>query len=132
MANDKPQIPHRREGSFMEDLGFEVVHIGFNQKDAAEAKKTADLLESLFGFQQTDTPKSVFSTQRIEIMKSKGAGMLGHVAIGTNDVPKAKKYLESKGVEFDEGNASYDKDGRIRLIYMKNEIAGFAFHLFQK
>lgn len=116
----------------MKNFNFEVVHIGFNQKDAAEAQANADLLLGLFGFSESDTPFSIFSSPKIEIMKKKGAGTLGHVAVGTNDVAEAKKYLEDKGVEFDESTAAYDANGELKLVYLKKEIAGFAFHLIRK
>lgn len=119
-------------GGTKQDFGFEVLHIGFNQANEAEAEKSADILKSLFGFGKRETPISVFSTDRIEIMKKQGAGKLGHVAIGTNNAAGAKKYLEGKGIQFDESTASYLPDGKLKLIYLKSEIAGFAFHLLQK
>lgn len=116
----------------MEDFGFEVMHIGINRSGDAEARQCADLLRELFGFAEKDTPISIFSSPKIEIMKGKGAGTLGHVAIGTDDVAAAKRHLESKGVEFDESTAAYTEDGRLKLVYLKKEIAGFAFHLLLK
>lgn len=114
------------------NFGFEVLHVGINQENEVEAEKSAETLKNIFGFGKRETPISVFSTDRIEIMKKQGAGRLGHVAIGTNDASAAKKYLEGKGIEFDETSASYLPDGRLKLIYLKDEIAGFAFHLLQK
>ncbi len=119
-------------GEAERDLGFEVLHVGFNLENEAEAEKCAETLKNLFGFGKRETPISVFSTDRIEIMKKRGAGTLGHIAVGANDAAAAKKYLEGKGIEFDETTASYLPDGRLKLIYMKGEIAGFAFHLLQK
>lgn len=116
----------------MNRFGFEVMHVGINQDSAEEAKKNADLLRDLFGFEESDTPISIFSSPKIEIMKKKGAGARGHVAVGTTDVAAAKKYLESKGVEFDESTAAYNEKGELKLIYLKRDIAGFAFHLLRK
>lgn len=115
-----------------QDLGFEVMHIGINQKDSDEANGNADLLNNLFGFQKSETPISFFSSNKIEIMKKKAAGEHGHVAIGTNDVEAAKEYLQKKGIEFNESTASYTPEGKLKLIYFKNDIAGFAFHLILK
>jgi 2-dehydro-3-deoxyphosphogluconate aldolase/(4S)-4-hydroxy-2-oxoglutarate aldolase len=115
----------------MKNFGFQVMHIGLNLENAAAAKKTADLLLDLFGFEESETPISIFSSPEIEIMKKKGAGTLGHIAIGTTDILEAKKYLTSKGIEFDESSAAYSENGKLKLIYLKNEIAGFAFHLLQ-
>lgn len=119
-------------GGGEQDFGFEVLHVGFNQESEEEAEKSAETLKNLFDFGKRETPISIFSTDRIEIMKKQGAGRLGHVAIGANDAAVAKKYLEDKGVEFDETTASYLPDGRLKLIYLRDEIAGFAFHLIQK
>ena len=116
----------------MKDLGFEVKHVGLNTQNQEEARKTADLLLDLFGFEKSETPASYFSSSKIEIMKMKGKGTLGHIAIGTTDIEEAKKYLASKGVELDESSATYFEDGKLKLIYLKNEIAGFAFHLIQQ
>lgn len=116
----------------MKDLNFEVVHLGINQTNEEDAKKVANLFQDLFGFSQTDTPVSVFSSPKVEIMKKKGAGKCGHLAIGTSDVAEAKKYLESKGVQFDPSTAAYTEAGKLKLIYLKDEIGGFAIHLIQK
>nr|WP_319487191.1 VOC family protein [uncultured Caproiciproducens sp.] len=115
-----------------QELGFEVMHIGFNSENLDEAQRNADILKDLFGFDEKDTPISIFSSSKIEIMKYKSAGRLGHVAVGTNDAEAAKKYLVSKGIEFNENSASFDSNGKLKLIYLKNDIAGFAFHLIQK
>lgn len=114
------------------DLGFEVMHVGINSADAKEAEKTAETLKNLFGFAANETSASYFSSSKIEIMKKQGFGRLGHVAIGTNDAVAAKTYLQSKGIAFNESTAAYLPDGRLKLIYLKDDIAGFAFHLIQK
>lgn len=116
----------------MQNFEFEVLHVGINAENEKEALKTAEFLKKLFGFAAKETPVSFFSTDRIEIMKSGGRGKCGHVAVGTGDAAAAKKYLEEKGVEFDEDSAAYLADGRLKLIYLKDDIAGFAFHLIQK
>jgi 2-dehydro-3-deoxyphosphogluconate aldolase/(4S)-4-hydroxy-2-oxoglutarate aldolase len=113
-------------------LGFEVMHVGINCKDAGEASKTAEVLKNIFGFESSETPVSFFSTKKIEIMKKNGAGERGHIAIGTNDIHAAVKYLEGRGYGFNQDSAAYFPDGRLKLIYLKDEIAGFAFHLLQK
>lgn len=116
----------------MKNLEFEVLHVGINQSSREEALKSAELLKNLFGFDKTETPISYFSSSHIEIMKHNGAGTYGHIAVGTNDIEAARKYLEQRGVEFDEDSAAYTEDGKLRLIYLKKKIAGFAFHLLQK
>jgi 2-dehydro-3-deoxyphosphogluconate aldolase/(4S)-4-hydroxy-2-oxoglutarate aldolase len=56
-------------------------------------------------------------------------GTNGHIAIKTNSVDRAIRYLtEIKGVEFDTDSATV-KNGKTTSIYLKNEVAGFAVHL---
>lgn len=110
-------------------FNFELAHVGINEPDAEEAKKTAELLTRLFGFKQRETSGSIFSNEQFEIMKMPFLGRLGHIAIRTSYIEEAKKYLEEQGVEFDESTAKYDEAGKLRIIYFKEDIAGFRFHL---
>ena len=45
---------------------------------------------------------------------------------------KAEKYLEEKGFAFDEDSVKRFPDGRILVIYARQQIGGFAIHLMQK
>lgn len=115
------------------ELNFALGHIGINQADDAEAKRTVETLNTLFGFASRETDGSYFvGKDEFEVMKMPFLGRLGHVAILTDDAAKAKEYLETKGVYCDESTASYSPDGRLMAIYFKEEIAGFAFHLKQR
>ncbi len=64
-------------------------------------------------------------------MKKQGRGANGHIAIGTNNVARAKWHLENRGFKFIEDSAVV-KNGKLTAIYLENEIGGFAFHLVQK
>ena len=112
-------------------LGFEVLHIGINSEDEAEADKTASGFEALFGWSKDNHSKSVFAGTQIEVMKSKVRGTHGHIAVGTNSVLRAKYFLESQGYKFDEESATY-KNGKLNFIYLQDEIGGFAVHLVNK
>ncbi len=112
-------------------LGFEVLHIGINSANEAEADKTASAFDALFGWTKEDHSKSVFAGKQIEVMKSDGRGTRGHIAVGTNSVLRAKYFLESQGYKFDEDSATY-KNGKLNFIYLQDEIGGFAVHLVNK
>ncbi|MET0016199.1 VOC family protein [Oscillibacter sp.] len=116
----------------VKELGFELAHVGINQKDAAEAKATAELLCDLFGFSLRETEGSFFTDDYFEVMKKEYLGRLGHVAIRTSDTEKAMAYLKTKGIDFDESTAGRGPNGKIRVIYFAKDIAGFRFHLTQK
>ena len=115
-----------------EDFGFELLHLGINQSPPEEGTATAKLLAELFGFPLRETEAAWFASEQLEVMKKPFRGTLGHFAIATNDAAGARKWLESKGIAFDESSAAYDENGKLKLIYSNNEIGGFAFHLTQK
>jgi 2-dehydro-3-deoxyphosphogluconate aldolase/(4S)-4-hydroxy-2-oxoglutarate aldolase len=113
-------------------LDFSFAHVGINQSDEFEAAETADELSEYFGFAQRDTSASCFAGSNLEIMKGKGTGTNGHIGIKTNYLFRAVAYLRRKGVEFRTDTAKYDEKGRIKFIYLADEIGGFAVHLMQK
>ncbi|MDR1072643.1 MAG: bifunctional 4-hydroxy-2-oxoglutarate aldolase/2-dehydro-3-deoxy-phosphogluconate aldolase [Treponema sp.] len=113
-------------------LGFSMTHIGVNTRDEAEARNSAKLFETMFKFASRDTSGSIFASEGIEIMKGPGMGTHGHIAIAVNSVLKARRHLERQGVVFNEESVKYTPSGRLNLIYIKDEIAGFAVHLVQK
>ena len=112
-------------------LGFELAHIGINCENEAEAEKTADGFDALFGFTKKVGNSSVFAGTAVECMKNGGRGVKGHIAVATNSVLRAKNYLEMLGYKFVEETAKFKGD-KLTAIYLENEIGGFAVHLVQK
>ncbi len=112
--------------------GFEIVHVGINSENIEEATKTAELLCKLFLLNPDVRSKATFAGTKFEVMHSPFRGTHGHIAIGCNFPDRARVYLESLGVEFDESTATYDEKGSLKFVYMKDEIGGFAFHLIKK
>lgn len=114
-------------------LGFELRHVGVNNLDSKQALEVAGRLSLLTGWPVIDQgEKNSFVGEGFEIMKKPGRGTHGHIAIACSSAARARWHLESRGFAFDEGSAEYTKDGRLRLIYLKEEIAGFALHLALK
>ena len=66
-----------------------------------------------------------------EVMKIPFRGENGHIAIACNSIKRARWHMERRGFEFDDSSAIM-RDGKLRAIYLKDDIAGFAFHLLQK
>lgn len=126
-TNFRDMTPEKVQDMF----GFELMHVGINCPDEAAAISTAMVFKSLFGFMERDTDISIFAGDAIEIMKRSARGVNGHIAIGTNSLPLAKRYLENQGCRFVEDSICY-KDGVPFLVYIQDEIGGFAVHLIQK
>ncbi len=114
---------------------FRIAHIGVNLLDEDEAKSCAQIFNELFNLEinkKKENKDSCFTGTEIEWMKHKGLGKHGHIALETDDIERAREYLESKGFMFRDDTIKYLPDGRINVIYSDQEIGGFAIHLMQK
>ncbi len=112
-------------------LGLEVRHIGINSGSPETAAKDAEMLCKLLGWEVKDGSGSLFVGTGVELMKKPFRGAHGHIAIGCNNLPRARWHLEQRGFQFDESSLS-EKNGKPMALYLQDEIAGFAFHLLQK
>ena len=112
-------------------LGFELVHVGLNCESAEEAAAVAKKFSALFGWPVKEGNSSDFAGAYIEAMKGAGKGKNGHIAVATNSIPRARAYLEAQGFAFDESSLKL-KNGKPNVVYLADEIGGFAIHLIQK
>jgi 2-dehydro-3-deoxyphosphogluconate aldolase/(4S)-4-hydroxy-2-oxoglutarate aldolase len=113
-------------------LGFSLAHVGINIDGDDESRKVADTFAAMFGLAPKYGNSSNFAGNIIEVMKSKGPGTHGHLAIRTNSIPRAIAYLQRQGVEVDMTTAKGPEGGPVVAVYLKNEVGGFAIHLLQK
>ncbi len=126
------EITLRAQQALQNMLGFELRHVGINHPDANAAEKTADQFEHLFGFTKTDKGGAYFAGPYVEAMKKMFYGAHGHIAIATNHPARAAWYLEQRGVKFNWKSADYNANGTLRVVYLQDEIGGFAVHIIQK
>ena len=131
-AGEFDKIAELTEEAVRTMLGFSLKHVGINCQDVEESKSVTACFDNYFGFEQKVGNSSVFAGTLIEAMNGCGRGTKGHIAIGTNSVQRAANYLATvKGVEFIEETKSYKGD-KLNLVYLKDEIGGFAVHLVNK
>ena len=116
----------------LKKMNFQLAHVGINCNSSDEAKETASAICTLFGLDLIEAAPSFFAGTAVECMKQGGYGHNGHIGFSTDDMPLAMSYLASKGYEFIEESKKLNPDGSVKLIYLKNEIAGFAIHLVAK
>jgi len=112
-------------------LGFEFAHLGINEESKDKALNSANLLSYLFNFPLKEGTNSIFAGSSFEIIKNKYLGKHGHIAIATNDIQKAIAYLKKKDILVLPETAK-EKDGKLKAIYVAQEVSGFAIHLLQK
>ena len=113
-------------------LGFHLRHVGINCQDEAQSSGVADTFERIFGLPKEDRGGAYFAGEIIEVMKKPFYGTHGHIAIATNSAESAAYHLEKAGVKFNWNSAGYNPDGRLRVVYLQDEIGGFAVHILQK
>jgi 2-dehydro-3-deoxyphosphogluconate aldolase/(4S)-4-hydroxy-2-oxoglutarate aldolase len=112
-------------------LGFEFVHLGINEKNKDKALNSANLLSGLFYLPVKEGTNSIFAGSGFEVIKSQYLGKHGHIAIATNDIHRAIAYLKKKDISILPETAK-EKDGKLKAIYLDQEVSGFAIHLLQK
>ena len=89
-------------------LGLQIRHIGINQSEAREAMDNARKLSMLTGWAiENDTDASCFIGTGLEMMKHKGRGTHGHIALATRSIPRAMWHMERRGFAFDKESAAY-------------------------
>ncbi len=112
-------------------LDFRLAHVGLNTENEAAALAAAERFALLFGFDAKAGNSSVMAGTAVECMKTPYLGKYGHIGVRTADIERAKYFLSRAGVEFNEASAKRDAKGKLKAIYLKEEIAGFAVHLVQ-
>ena len=130
-AKDWDKITELTRSAVNKMLGFEIRHIGINTESAEESMAECKKLAALMGMPIKEGNSSNFVGTGVEINKYMGRGKHGHIAIGTNSVKRAKWHLEQRGYKFIEDSAVV-KNGKLIVIYLEDEIAGFAVQLVQK
>lgn len=131
-AGNFAEITRLTRNAVMKMLGFKLAHVGINCENDEEAKASAKLLCTLFGLEYKEGNKSTFAGSDFELMHKPYLGKNGHIAIATNFPDRAKAYLEKQGIKFNKETAGYDAKGNLKVIYLKDEICGFAIHLVKK
>ncbi len=113
-------------------FGFELLHVGVNTADAADAANVANGFADLLSIPVIEYPGAFFAGTMFEIVKGPFLGKNGHIAIQTNDIERAVYHFQCKGAELDMNSAVRNDKGELIAIYFKQQIGGFAIHLRRK
>lgn len=110
--------------------GYTFAHLGINAENREEALKTVEVLCMLFGLSPKIPEKgSPYAGKNIEVIPAGKDGKNGHIAFYTGDIFAAMQDMESRGIELDYTRVKRNSDGTPYLIYLKQELCGFAIHL---
>lgn len=113
-------------------FGFELLHVGVNTADAADAANVANTFADLLSIPVIEYPGAFFAGTMFEIVKGPFLGKNGHIAIQTSDIERAVHHFQCKGAELDMNSAVRNDKGDLIAIYFKEQIGGFAIHLRRK
>ena len=131
-AGDFAAITALTKQAVSQMLGFEMIHVGINAANPDEAEAVAGGFAKLLGLATKTGNSSVFAGSVVEVMKTPFKGAMGHIGFKTNYLDRAVNYLSSQGYAFDMDSAKYDAKGKMTVIYLKDDIGGFAVHFVQK
>ncbi|WP_130870560.1 bifunctional 4-hydroxy-2-oxoglutarate aldolase/2-dehydro-3-deoxy-phosphogluconate aldolase [Intestinimonas massiliensis (ex Afouda et al. 2020)] len=112
-------------------LDAQLLHVGINCTDAAQARDVAGSFQDLFGFDVQETPGSFFAGTAAEICKTPFLGEHGHLAFSVAHIERAVAWFRFRGIDFREETRVQDEKGLV-AVYFKDEISGFAIHLRRK
>ena len=112
-------------------LDFKFAHLGINEENKDKALKAAELLSQLFYLPIKEGTSSIFAGPSFEVIKNQYLGKHGHIAIATNDIHRAITYLKIKGISI-LPDTKKEKDGKLKAVYLDQEVSGFALHILQK
>jgi|AntAceMinimDraft_8_1070364.scaffolds.fasta_scaffold33230_1 2-dehydro-3-deoxyphosphogluconate aldolase/(4S)-4-hydroxy-2-oxoglutarate aldolase len=130
-SGDFSEITRLTKEAISTMLGFSFSHLGINQESKEKAYQATSLLSDLFYLPPKEGTSSFFVGEAFEIMKNRGLGKYGHIALATNDIHRAIVYLKMQGISVLPETAK-EKDGKLKAIYIDQEVSGFAIHLLQK
>ena len=112
---------------------FKLYHVGISACDPEKAARDVALLSTLFGQPVREFPGAYFYGDWFEVIKECGRGEHGsHIGISTPHIDRAVAYFERLGYEFAYETAGRDEKGNLTVIYFKENILGFAFHLSRR
>ena len=131
-SGDFDAIEQITRSAVLKMLGFELRHIGINAGDPAEAMRIAERLSILFGIPVKEGRSSIFAGKEYEVMKNPGRGKNGHIAVACNSLERAEAFLRRLGVTFIDETRAFNAKGQESVVYIAEEIGGFAFHLIRK
>lgn len=115
----------------MSEPVFKLYHVGVNAENYEEAKAAAELLCSLFNLSYRESPKACFGGDAVEAMFDKQRGAHGHIGFSTPNMDEAVAWLRGRGIEIDESTYVRHPNGTYGAVYLKQEVLGFALHLFE-
>lgn len=110
--------------------GLELAHFGINNETTGEAEKTIAAFE-LFGMVRKTGTSSTFLNTTIEVMHKMYLGKNGHIGFKCYDIERTLAYLGRYGFTPRQETIARDAKGKIKVVYLEQELSGFALHLIR-
>ncbi len=110
--------------------GLSFAHMSIDNENAEAAEQVITAL-SAFGLDIKRGNSSTFMGGIIEVLPRIFRGKRGHLAFKCFDVERTLGYLANHGFHADDSSITLDAKGKIKVVYLKEEIGGFAVHLIK-
>lgn len=108
--------------------GLSLIHFGINTDSIDEARKAASRFE-VFGLCSKEGSASTFMDSTIELMHTMFRGKHGHIGFKCFNVERTLEYLRRYGFTPAQDSIKLNEKGKIKVVYLNEEVEGFALHL---
>jgi len=115
----------------MLSLGFRLLHIGINPYMNEPVDESGTMLATMLGMPRKPGNSSIFVGDAFELMRERGRGEKGHIAVETLSVERALEWISGFGFNPVEETIKR-KNGVITMAYVDKPFMGFALHLNRK
>ena len=126
-------MTNTEKNELYKELDLALIHIGINFENDKQASQAADLFCKMLNLKKKPVPgSSYFAGSCVEMMNNNKRGSKGHIAFATNDLKKTEELMEANGFEIDRESYFKLPNGRKILVYLREEVFGFAIHFTER
>jgi 2-dehydro-3-deoxyphosphogluconate aldolase/(4S)-4-hydroxy-2-oxoglutarate aldolase len=124
------EITARTKKATANMLGFKLQHTGIHFKEYQDAYQASQKFMHLINGDQIAIGNSIMVDGMVEFMSGNRFAEKGHVALGTNSIPRAERYFsEQKNIQVLDGSSILDENNEKVAVYLDIQFEGFGVHL---
>ena len=124
-------VRERTQQAVMSMLGFTLHHSGIHFSDFNTASEAAHGFMTLINGDSFSAGTSVMVDGKVEFMSGNRYAESGHIAIGTNSIPRALRFLSERKIYVIKDSEIVNSKNETIAVYLDYKIDEFGVHLVQ-
>jgi 2-dehydro-3-deoxyphosphogluconate aldolase / (4S)-4-hydroxy-2-oxoglutarate aldolase len=112
-------------------LGFTLHHTGIHFSDFKDASEAAQRFTTLINGNISSAGTSAMVKGLVEFMSGNPYAEKGHIALGTNSIPRALRYFSDQQIYMIKNSEIVNDKNEIIAVYLDYKVGEFAVHLVQ-